>query len=451
MKKGITFALTGLMVMTLLTGCGSKKSQYLYDVDYSKYVKLCDYKNIEVEVVDVALGDPKSEEDAKKAISDEEVEEAINEEMYDYIEYNDITDRDNPEIGDYVNIDFVGTLDGKEVEDYTGQDDIPLGQEYFYPEVEEQMLKQKVGDTFECKVTLDEDFAMNEEEIGKELNLKVTINSISEEIVPELTDEFVKENIDYDSVDEYKKETRRNIYEGKIEEYKNNAVNEMIEKIVADSKFDGYPQELYDKCEEEFNASNEEYASQWGMEVNEFLEAMGMDEAACKEAIEDNVKYELVFGALAIAEGLDCSIKEINDYADEEYTYYGFENKEDFLKNFSKEDIGYMILCEKVSDTLFKLAKKNTISEEEYLDRVAAEEAELYDEEDEEGAEENAVEAVVEDEATTESASTEAGASEEASTEETTSEEVSSEETASTEASTEATTSKEAASTEKAN
>lgn len=369
MKKKVAVALAGVMTVCALTGCGKVKSKYLLDVEYSDYVKLCEYKGIEVDKV---IFD----------VSDDEVSEQIEMQMYEYVTYDEITDR-GIESGDYVVLDYEAKLDGKASDDYSGeQEEILVGEGFFYPEVEEALIGMKSGEKKNVELTLTEDFAEEGDE-GKTLSLDVTVDEITEENVPEFNDEFVKENTEYDSIEQYNEVTKEELRESKEEEYKNEAVSSIMEYLVENSTFDGYPEELYTQCEEYFDSENESYAAMYGMEVEEFLELMGYDEEARKESIQESVNYELVIGAIAHAEGIDCSTDEIKKYVEDNYEDFGYESSEEFFEDYTEEDVGYQLVYEKVLDLLYDNAKYVEIDEETYLEQQEAEMAEEYGEDEE--------------------------------------------------------------------
>lgn len=369
MKKKVAVALAGVMTVCALTGCGKVKSKYLLDVEYSDYVKLCEYKGIEVDKV---IFD----------VSDDELSEQIEMQMYEYVTYDEITDR-GIESGDYVVLDYEAKLDGKASDDYSGeQEEILVGEGFFYPEVEEALIGMKSGEKKNVELTLTEDFAEEGDE-GKTLSLDVTVDEITEENVPEFNDEFVKENTEYDSIEQYNEVTKEELRESKEEEYKNEAVSSIMEYLVENSTFDGYPEELYTQCEEYFDSENESYAAMYGMEVEEFLELMGYDEEARKESIQENVNYELVIGAIAQAEGIDCSTDEIKKYVEDNYEDFGYESSEEFFEDYTEEDVGYQLVYEKVLDLLYDNAKYVEIDEETYLEQQEAEMAEEYGEDEE--------------------------------------------------------------------
>ena len=126
----------------------------------------------------------------------------------------------------------------------------------------------------------------------------------------------------------------------------------------------------------------QELANNITMELDEFLELFGIDEETKKEEILSNVNYELVIGAIAQAEGIDCTEKEVNEYVDEIYGDYGYESAEAFLKDYTLEEIGYDLIYQKVCDFLYENATFVEKAESDYL----AEQEAMYSEDVEEDA-----------------------------------------------------------------
>lgn len=361
MKKIIALEMASVLIMAGITGCG-QSNPYLKNISYSKYVDLCDYKGVEASKVTFE-------------ITDEEVQSAIDEEMYDYVTYDPITDRAAKE-DDYANVTYKTTIDGKENENYSAQDeDVVIGEDYLFPEVEEELVGMKTGDNKKIDVEITEDYAYDDADIGKKATVDVTLNEISKEIVPEYNDDFVKENTEYKDKAEYEAAKKKELEESREEEYKSAAVQEIMQYLLDNSKFNGYPDDLYTECEENYNNDNEYSASMYGMELSEFEEMLGLDEDTKKQDIINNVNSELIMGAIAQKEKISCSKKEVDQFVKDNYATYGYESAEDFLKDYSEEEVGYQLTYQKVADFLYDNAKLTEISEDEYNEQ----QAQLYD------------------------------------------------------------------------
>ena len=383
MKRKLAFILTGIIVISSLAGCGKSSQQsssetkekseaseetiqYLPDINYSDYIKLCEYKGLEGQKVLVS-------------VTEEEIQEEAENRIYDYATYDPITDRGIQD-GDYVVLNYTATMDGKESADYSrDEEEVQIGEGFLYPELEKALEGMKTGESKTVEVKLTEDFAVSEEDVGKTLSVKVKAGAVTVENLPEYNDAFVKENTEYDSVKDYEAALEAEIKASKEEEYKYGTVGDMMGSIVEMSEFNGYPDELYARCEENYNSSNESNAAMFGMEVSEYLELMGVDENAKKEEIEANVNYELVIGSIAKQEGLECTEQEVDEFVKANFEDYGYEDEAGFLEEYTKEEIGYEIIYSKVIDLLYENAKLTEVSEEEYMEEHGDSEEEEMD------------------------------------------------------------------------
>ena len=113
----------------------------------------------------------------------------------------DVTDRAAAN-GDTVNIDYAGTVDGVAFTGgtYTGYS-LTLGSGSFIDGFEDQIVGHKPGETFDVTVTFPDGYRDSTDADGNALVLSgkqavfsVTLNSIEEEVLPELTDAWVAEN-----------------------------------------------------------------------------------------------------------------------------------------------------------------------------------------------------------------------------------------------------------------
>lgn len=350
-------------MMFALTGCGGD-------------VKLCEYTGVEATKV-------------VYEVTDEEVQENILESMYDYADYDSITDR-GAMAGDYVVIDYKATMDGKEAEDYSGEEEeILVGGEYIYPEVDEALVGMKAGDRKTVEFVLTAEFA-NEGDIGKEISMDITVKEITEEVLPEYNEEFVKENTDFETMKDYEANVKENLALGKEEEYKTATVQEILDYVIANSTFGKYPKDLYEKCEKAVNDYYESYAAMFGMETAEFMEMNGVDEKGKKDEIENMVRQELVVSAIAKKEKITCTDEEAEAYVEENYEDWGYEDKKQFFEENTIEDIKEELIYQKVADFLYQNAKYKEISEEEYMEAVYGEDAESEEVEETEGSDDSA-------------------------------------------------------------
>ena len=75
----------------------------------------------------------------------------------------------------------------------------------------------------------------------------------------------------------------------------------------------------------------------------------------------------MIVGAIAQAEGIDCTDQEVEDFAEKNYESYGYETVEEFKNQYTEEQLGYEALYAKVTQFLYDNAKFTSITEEEYI------------------------------------------------------------------------------------
>ena len=114
--------------------------------------------------------------------------------------------------GDRLNIDFVGTIDGEEFEGGAAKGtNLVLGSDRMIPGFEKGLLKAKAG----AEIVLDLEFPkdyQNKEVAGKPVQFKVTVNSASAPVLPELNDEFFAVfGIDEGGEEAFRKEVSANM------------------------------------------------------------------------------------------------------------------------------------------------------------------------------------------------------------------------------------------------
>lgn len=340
MRKSIKLVLMTAVLALGLTGCGK--------------LKLAQYKGLEGQKVIFE-------------ITDEDVSAAVDEMLFDYVQYDPVTDRGAIN-GDYVNITYKVTVDGEYNEDLSGEEeDICVGDEYLYPELEKAIVGMKTGDNKTVTVKLTEEYA-EEDLVGKEASIDVTVNEISVEKLPEYNDEFVKENLGFDSVTAYEEDLKQKLYAEKEDEYKYECFTEILQEVIDNSEFGGYSKELYKKCEEEYDASNENMAAMYGMELKDYEELMGIDEKSKKTDIEAMIHEKQVVEAIAKNEGLEVSDKEVKDFAEENYADYECESADAFIKEYGEDSIKDYLLMDKICNFLYDNAKLTEVSEADYLE-----------------------------------------------------------------------------------
>lgn len=345
--------LTATMCCAMLFAVGCSKDTA---TDYSKYVELGEYKGIEVTL-------------DSTEVTDDEVKSQIESTLTSDTRKVDVTDR-AIEDGDIANIDYVGTVDGEEFEGGSAEGyNLTIGSNTFIDDFEEQLIGKNIGDTVEVKATFPDDYK-SEDVAGKEAVFTVTINSIQESVVPELTDEWVTEytaedETPYTTVKEYKKSVRASLEEEKIQQAATNKTADVLTKIVENSTIKGYPQDEIDSYVENMTSYYESIASAWGYSLDDFLSSMYgyTPEEFEKEAntlAEATIARQMICKLIAKAEGMTVTDEEYQEglkaYAEEYSSDSKTYTAESFEEEYGKDVVEENILLEKVLDFITESA-----------------------------------------------------------------------------------------------
>jgi trigger factor len=105
-------------------------------------------------------------------------------------------------------IDFVGRIDGRPFEGGSGRGvDFEMGSGRFLPEFEQQLLGAAAGEDREIRVQFPEDYG-GQEVAGKQALFAVHVAAVKRRQLPDLDDEFAKDQGDFESLDALRERIR---------------------------------------------------------------------------------------------------------------------------------------------------------------------------------------------------------------------------------------------------
>lgn len=303
------------------TGADTESTQSAGEKDYvaADCVTLAEYKGVEV---DCTVGDDELQSEIDSALSSHSTENKIK--------------KGTCKKGDTVSIDFVGKIDGKEFDNGSAEDySITLGSSGFIDGFDDGVIGMKVGKKKDLNLRFPDDY-QNEELKGKDVVFTVTLNYISETITPELNDEFVTNNTDNKTVDEYKTATRQNL----AQEKKDKAGETAFGTVEEGSEVKTYPESLVNMCSSQLDAYYRYMSTQYGFEdFNAFLTQMQMTEESYKQMLDQSAqsiaKTQLVAEAIAAKEGITVSDDEIKEQITTAVSQGG-QTEEDLRKSFQE-------------------------------------------------------------------------------------------------------------------
>ena len=275
-------------------------------VDVSDYVTLADYKGI---AVPASAVEP----------TDDAVDAQVNAILPTYATTAQVTDRAVAD-GDTVNIDYVGTINGVEFDGGNTQGKgttVTIGKTQYIDDFLDQLVGHTPGETFDVHVTFPDDYGVQSLD-GQDATFSVTINYISEQQNPELTDDWVAQNLGptygWKTADEMRDALRDSLRREALGTYVENY-------LVENSTFaQSLPQSMLEYQNGSLVSYYQGYASAYGVDLSEALPSLAgvssIDDliASNRENIDVAVKRCLVLQAVAEAEGLTVSDDEVTAY-----------------------------------------------------------------------------------------------------------------------------------------
>lgn len=206
-------------------------------------------------------------------VTDEDVQSQMEDEAVELIS-DDAVVAD----GDITVIDFTGKLDGVAFDGGTGSDyQLEIGSNSFIDGFEDGLIGVKKGDTVDLNLTFPETYKNNEELAGKDVVFTVTVKNIKRKPA-ELTDEWFSSNTKYGTVEEYRAETRKLLEESADSDAQYNLEEAALDSVVSNSNVKKYFKSLIEDGEGQYENYINTYATYYGMDFSEFLEAQGMSE-----------------------------------------------------------------------------------------------------------------------------------------------------------------------------
>ena len=316
---------------------------YLSGINVADYVTLGEYTGVEVSV------------DAP-VVTDEYLDSYIDYVLQSNMVKTEVTDRPVEE-GDIVNIDYEGKIDGVAFDGGTAQGyDLTIGSGAFIDGFEDGLIGAQSGETLDVNVTFPEDYR-GEEVAGKDAVFTVTVNSISVESLPELTDEFVQGlDVGVNTVEEYRQYAYDLLMEEEQNTHDSNAEVAILEAVMANSELQDPPEDMTNRYYSRMIDNMTYYASMYGYDLETFLSIQGTSEDAIRESSVQAGQEIITMQAIAEAEGLSVTDEELDAEIESNAGSLGYDDVEEYRASLDVEGYREYMMSEKVLDFLLENA-----------------------------------------------------------------------------------------------
>ena len=265
-------------------------------------VTLGEYKGLEV---------PKSELE----VTEEEIAGELRKEQESNSRTIDVDDRAVAD-GDKVTLDYEGFVDGEAFDGGKGTDyPLTIGSGAFIPGFEEQLVGVEIGKETEVNVTFPENYQA-ENLAGKPAVFKCTVKKIEVKELPELDDDFAKDVSEFDTLEEYKADIKKN-----LEEKKADAAKRAKEDAAVDAAIEKASMEIPDAMiDTQVSNMIEDFARRiqsQGLTMEQYLQFTGMTPAALQEQMKPQalkrIQSRLVLEKIAEVENIQISDEKLDE------------------------------------------------------------------------------------------------------------------------------------------
>lgn len=272
------------------------------EVAVKPVVTLGDYMGVEVEKTPVE-------------VTDEEIQKEIDKERENNSRMIDVDDR-AVENGDIIKLDFEGFVDGVAFDGGKGENySLTIGSGSFIPGFEDQLVGVKIGEDAEVNVTFPEEYQAKEL-AGKAAVFKCKVNEIKVKELPEADDDFAKDVSEFDTMDEYKEDIRRNLTEKKEKEAKTAKQNKVVAKIVENAQMD-IPDAMVDEQVRQMADDFARRIQSQGLSIDQYFQFTGMTAEKLFEQMRPEamkrIQNSLVLEAIAKAENIEISDEKMDE------------------------------------------------------------------------------------------------------------------------------------------
>jgi trigger factor len=326
-----------------------KGMTFTAEVALKPAVTLGEYKGVEVKKADTE-------------VTEEEVMAAIDKERENNARAIVITDRP-VKAGDETVIDFEGFVDGVAFDGGKGENyPLTIGSGTFIPGFEDGLIGANLNENVDVNVTFPEDYQASEL-AGKAAVFKCVVKEIKEKELPELDDEFAAEVSEFDTLEEYKADVKKNLEEKKASDAKRAKIDAVVETVINNATMD-IPEAMVTTTQRQILDEYAQNMQAQGLSLEQYMKYTGVDTETMMEQLkpqaESRIKGRLVLEAVAKAENITASEEDFEEEVKTMAEAYGIEadKAKELLGENGKKSVLEDICIKKAQEFLVENAKE---------------------------------------------------------------------------------------------
>ena len=204
------------------------------------------------------------------------------------------------------------------------------------------------------------------------MGFEVTINSISEPPTP--TDEWAAANTEYDTAQEYRQSQKESLILQTDNEYEGQVKSDLFQQVADNSEIKDYPEDALNELKADIESQMEAmYSSNYGMSLDEALEAQAVSREEADQSIDSTAKSYLsqymLTQAILDAEGITLTEEDYEKALDDFAKLSGFTDGDAIKSMYSdvtvlKGNVLWNVACDQIMSTA-SIAEKAETQEEQ--------------------------------------------------------------------------------------
>lgn len=245
-------------------------------------------------------------------VTDEDMEEQVRRMLEQFAVVEEV-ERPAGE-GDFVSIDISATRDGEPVEEANASDLLyEVGSAMFIEGIDEHLTGTSAGDVVTFDGALPQGFG---DLAGVEVTFQVVVQEVKERILPELTDEWVEENTEFETAEELTAELRERLSDAKVRavyrqfgELAMKTLRDQLEVEIPEAliraEMDNHLHKFVHRLEEN-DLTLDDYFQASGIERSVFVDDL-------REQATTSLQNQLILEAVAEAEGIEITEEDMSN------------------------------------------------------------------------------------------------------------------------------------------
>jgi len=284
--------------------------------------------------------------------------------------------------GDTVLLDYSGFVGDEQFEGGTAErQELKIGSGMFIPGFEEQLVDAKSGEKVDVQVKFPEEY-QEETLAGKDAVFHCLIHEVKEEQLPDLDDEFAKDVSEFDTLEELKEQTKKDLQSSKDSQAENAAKNSVIEKVYEANKVEVPAVMVEDEIDNMIQELDQQLRYQ-GLSIDQYVQFTGKDMKSFRDELREDAKKKVitrvVLLSIADKENIEITDEDLDREMADMAKQYDMEVEK--IKEALEGSMSYFkkdMLVNKVIDALYDKAEISKVAapEPEVTEKTAEEDKE---------------------------------------------------------------------------